>query len=196
MDAPCYNDYTEQGTLHDFLTGTTSSRNSCHCPNLPVLDPEIPLFVRCVVLIRKLHPVSYYTHLNRHLASDVKAFNATVGTSYAPEKGASPSNAQLSGLISARLMAHDSWRSLGLDKLTYGGFLEYPHEDGGGQLTYSYICTGAKLLGFLELVGVNDKDQTVVMTAWSEYYHLNVPKGVCDKGVELGTILLERGSVL
>lgn len=95
-----------------------------------------------------------------------------------------------------RLMHHNAWRSSAWDVVTHGCFITYPHHDAGGQLTYSYVRTGATIWGFLDLANVDNNDQKVVAKGWSDYYSSAIATETYDKGVSLGTILLERGAVL
>lgn len=90
----------------------------------------------------------------------------------------------------------DNWRSSGWDVFTHGGFLTYPHHDASGQLTFSYVRAGAKLWGYLALDGVDDSDQSSVIQGWSDYYKSPMASETYDKGVKIGTVLLERGGVL
>jgi hypothetical protein len=126
---------------------------------------------------------------------DKAAMMATTVQSYVTGDGRS-SNGVESGLVGPQLMHYDNWRSSGWDVITHRGFLTYPHHDAAGLLTFSYIRTGAKLWGYLVLDGVDDDDQEAVIDAWSEYYATPMATENYDKGIKLGTVLLERGAVL
>ena len=93
-------------------------------------------------------------------------------------------------------MHFDTWRSSAWDVFTHGLFLTYPHHDAGGLNTYSYVRCGAKLWAYINLKDVDDKNQEEVLKGWTSYYSFPMATETFDKGVVLGTILLERGAVL
>lgn len=123
---------------------------------------------------------------------DIAALMATTTQCYVTSGGASTKGVQ-SGLIGPQTMHYDTWRSLGWDVITHGCFLTYPHHDAGGQMTYSYIRTGAKLWGYLDLATTKDEDQKAIIKGWSDYYSSAMATETYAQGVKLGTILLERG---
>lgn len=93
-------------------------------------------------------------------------------------------------------MHFDTWRSASWDTFTHAGFLTYPHHDGNGFLTYSYVRAGAKLWGYLHLDEVNELDQAEVQSKWDEYYKDAMATETYMRNVKIGTVLLERGGVL
>lgn len=93
-------------------------------------------------------------------------------------------------------MHFDTWRSTSWDIFTHAGFLTYPHHDGNGLLTYSYVRTGAKLWGYLHLDKVNEDNRTDVHVKWGEYYKEIMASETYMKNVKIGTLLLECGGVL
>ena len=74
-----------------------------------------------------------------------------------------------SGLVSPQLMHYNNCRSSGWDVIMHASFLTYPHHDAGGQLTFSYIRTGAKVWGYLQLADVDKNDQEAVIQGSMEY---------------------------
>lgn len=104
--------------------------------------------------------------------------------------------AKASGLLGPQTMHFDSWRSGGWDVMTHAGFLTYPHHDAGGLLTFSYVRTGAKLWGYVQLDDVDNEDQGMVITRWTDYYSTPMATETYNKNVKIGTIVLEPGSIL
>ena len=90
----------------------------------------------------------------------------------------------------------DNWKAGGWNVMTHGLFLTYPHHDAAGQLTYSYIRSGAKVWGYIDLKGVDHSDQGAVLKSWSAYYRDPMASKTYNQGVKLGTVLLEQGSIL
>lgn len=129
------------------------------------------------------------------MMDDKAAMMATTMQSYVRVDGKSSGGVE-SGLVGPQLMHYDNWRSSGWDVITHAGFLTYSHHDAGGLSTFSYIRTGAKLWGYIVLDGVDDADQEAVIEGWSKYYGTAMASETYNKGVKLGTILLERGAVL
>lgn len=80
--------------------------------------------------------------------------------------------------------------------MTHGLFLTYPHHDAAGQLTFSYVRSGAKVWGYIDLEAVDHCDQAAVLKSWSDYYMDPMACETYDQGVKLGTVLLEQGGVL
>lgn len=120
---------------------------------------------------------------------------ATASQSYITLDGKSSKGVE-SGLVGPQLMHFDNWRGSGWDVITHGGFLTYPHHDAAGLLTFSYMRAGAKLWGYIALDSVDENDQGAVIKGWSDYYSRPMATETFDKGVVVGTILLERGGVL
>ncbi|KAF8432349.1 hypothetical protein L210DRAFT_3507531 [Boletus edulis BED1] len=62
--------------------------------------------------------------------------------------------------------------------------------------TFSYVRVGAKLWGYLALQNVDNNDQAAVLQAWTKYYNTPLASDTYHKGVDVGTVLLERDVIL
>lgn len=98
--------------------------------------------------------------------------------------------------LGPQLMHFDNWRSGSWDVFTHGGFMTYPHNDAAGMMTFSYVRTGAKLWGYLDIDGTDHGNQAAVLKGWNDYYSEPLAYATYDKGVKVGTVLLEVGGVL
>lgn len=90
----------------------------------------------------------------------------------------------------------DNWIGKGWDVMTHGLFLTYPHHEGGGLLTFSYLRSGAKVWGYIDLDGIDHGNQAAVLKAWGKYYSQPMACETYNKGVKLGTLLLSQGGIL
>jgi len=90
----------------------------------------------------------------------------------------------------------DNLKSKGWDVMTHGLFLTYPHHEAAGLLTFSYVRSGTKVWGYIDLKGVDHTDQASVLKAWGEYYSQPMACETYNNGVQLGTVLLSQGGIL
>lgn len=130
---------------------------------------------------------------------DQIAMMATVREGYEIVTGKGSSNKKQSVNRNERgpqIVHFDNWRSTGWDVFTHGGFLTYPHHDAGGHGTFSYVRAGAKLWGYIVPEDVDEHDQVAVLQAWTNYYKYPMAADTYNKGVKLGTVLLEHGAIL
>lgn len=61
---------------------------------------------------------------------------------------------------------------------------------------FSYIRAGAKVLGYLDLKDVEHTNQAAVLEVCGRYYTDPLASETYNKGVHLGTLILETGSIL
>lgn len=77
-------------------------------------------------------------------------------------------------------------------ELTHGCFVTYPYHECGGQLTYSYVRFGSRILGYLELEDEDIVDHNVVLDAWAKYYDVPMPTDSYSKGIRMRTRIQEQ----
>jgi len=93
-------------------------------------------------------------------------------------------------------MHFDTWISRGWDVMTHGLFLTYPHHDASGLLTFSYVRSGVKIWCYIDLEDIDQSDQAAVLKAWTEYYSQPMACESYNRGVRLGTLVLEEGGIM
>ncbi|KAF8119971.1 hypothetical protein EV363DRAFT_1193812 [Boletus edulis] len=167
------------GDLVEFVTSAEGDNTHVwNCLDLPVLNPEVPALVR--ITMDDQHALMATARESYTVSADMES-----GQETAKENDRGPQMIHL-----------DSWRSGGWDVFTHGGFMTFPHHDAGGQATFSYVRVGAKLWGYLALQNVDNNDQAAVLQAWTKYYNTPLAGDTYHKGVDVGTVLLERDAIL
>ncbi|KAI6094832.1 hypothetical protein EDD16DRAFT_1721328 [Pisolithus croceorrhizus] len=172
---PSERDYTTQlctGTLAHFVAEADNEDSCLNCPDLPVLIPEVPEFVRMIV-------------------DDQLALTAIANKSFEPY--GSPSRPHL---FAPQFMHFDTWRSCAWDTFTHAGFLTYPHHDSSGLATYMYIRAGTQVWGCIHLDEVNESDRVDIFEKWDKYYEHPMATETYHQNVKVGTVVLKEGSVL
>ncbi|KAG9310697.1 hypothetical protein JVU11DRAFT_9291 [Chiua virens] len=171
-----YNSIIKFGTLKDFVEAAREGKEVWNCLDLPCPDQEVPALVR-------------------RLMDDQYALRAVHREGYSAAPSADSPRAVVTD-TAPRVMYVDGLNSTGWDLITHAGFLTYPHHDAAGYLTFSFMRGGGKFWGYIILKDVDHQDQRAVIDAWDRYYTQPLAAETVDRGVEVGTVVLEEDAVL
>lgn len=126
---------------------------------------------------------------------DANSFTATIREAYIDKQGRS-GKGKPTDLLGPQFMHVDSQKANGWDVMTHPCFITYPHHDAGGYLTYSYVRSGSKIWAYIDLDRVDEENQTDVLQRWDAYYATAMASETFQENVKVGSVLLEKGSVL
>ncbi len=87
--------------------------------------------------------------MHRSIADDTLSMQITSKDGYMLAKGHQVDSKTVDTFSGPQVLPVDMLNVRSWDILTHGGFLTYPHRDGTGMGTYSYVRTGAKIWVYL-----------------------------------------------